>query len=447
MTVAAAPPSLAHRVVRSSSIAVLGFGAGQAIRLASNLVLTRLLFPEAFGMMALVSVFLVGLVSLSDIGIGPSIMQSRRGDDPDFLDTAWTIQVLRGGLLWLVTLGAAPIVAWFYGEPDLMAYLPVAASVLVIGAFRPTRLDTASRHLRLGLVTLLDLLAQAIGVAVAVALAWAFQSIWALVAASLATTVAQLVLFHAMLDGHRNRFRWERSAASELIHFGKWIFLSTLCGFAVAQADKVILGRHLDLEHFGLYNIAFFLASVPAMLGSAVTTRVLIPIYRDSPPAASPANAARVRRLRAGALAVLLLITALFAFGGAWLVRALYDPRYHEAAGIVVLVAVMQVPSLLILTCDLAALAMGDSRRYFRLTLARAVLVTGGLFVGLEVGGLAGAVVAQGIGNLAAYPVLAWLLKPYKAWDPGLDAGFLGAAAAIGALALWVNGASLALIP
>ena len=442
-----AAPSLSHRVIRSSTITLLGFGTSQVLRLASNLLLTRLLFPEAFGMMALVTVFLIGVVMLSDIGIGTAIMQSRRGDDPTFLDTAWTIQIVRGSLLWLVTLVVSPYVASFYGQPELQAYLSVSALVLVIGAFKPTRLETANRHLRAGLVTVLDLAAQVIGITAAVVLAWVLQSVWALVISNLLTTVAQLVLLHTLLPGHRNRLAWEKGAAAELIHFGKWIFLSTLCGFAIAQADKVFLGRHLGLDHFGLYNIAFFLASVPVTLGSTVTTRVLIPLYRDAPPAASPANAERVRRLRMGALAILLLMSAALAFAGDGLVKLMYDSRYYEAGGIVVLIAVTQAPALLILTCDQAALAMGDSRRYFIWTLARAVLATSGLAVGLWGWGLGGAVIGQGLGTLAAYPVLVWLVRPYKAWDPRLDAAFLAAAALLSILAILANRASLSIIP
>lgn len=444
---AAAVPSLARRVVRSSSITVLGFGSSQVIRLAFNLVLTRLLFPEAFGMMALVNVLVMGLAMLSDIGIGPAIMQSPRGDEPPFLDTAWTIQIVRGMILWVIALAATPALAWVYDVPELNAFLPVAAFALVISGFRPTRFDTANRHLQAGLVTSLELLSQVSGLIVAIVLAWLYQSIWALVVSGLMTSIMQVILHHRFLPGHRNRFQWERSSAAELLHFGKWIFLSTLCGFAIGQADKLILGRHLDLPHFGLYNIAFFLASVPIMLGNAVTGRVLIPVFRASPPSESADNAARVRKLRAGALGALLAMAALLAFGGAWLIRFLYDPRYHEAAGLVVLIAVMQAPSLIILTCDQAVLAMGNSRRFFVLTMARAVLVTVGLLLGLAAGGLAGAIVGQGLGNLAAYPVLAWLLRPYGAWDPSLDARFLGIAALLGALALWVNQESLFLIP
>jgi O-antigen/teichoic acid export membrane protein len=388
----------------------------------------------------------MGLVMLSDIGVGPSIMQSRRGDDPDFLDTVWTIQILRGALLWVLALAAAPLVASFYGEPQLLQFLPVATLSLLITAFNPTRQQTANRHLRAGLVTLTELGAQLVGLVTAVTLAWYMRSTWALVISGLATPLAHLMLLQ-FLPGHRDRIRWEKAAASEIIQFGKWIFLATICGFVIGQADKVVLGRLLDLGHFGLYNIAYFLATVPVMVGSVVTGRVLIPIYRNSPPAASVSNMQRVRRFRAGALSILLALSALFAFGGAELVHILYDDRYHAAAGIVVLVAVAQTPALLFLTSDQAAIAMGDSRRFFWLTLARGILVTVGLLVGFHVGDLKGAVVGQGLGNLAAYPVLTWLLRPHGAWDPDLDAKFLAAAVVMGALALWFNQASLNAIP
>ena len=82
---------LMARATRSAGLNLMGFGTGQVLRLASNLILTRLLFPEAFGVMAMVSVFLMGLAMFSDVGVGPAIMQSKRGDDRDFLNTAWTI--------------------------------------------------------------------------------------------------------------------------------------------------------------------------------------------------------------------------------------------------------------------------------------------------------------------------------------------------------------------
>ncbi|MEM9581457.1 MAG: oligosaccharide flippase family protein, partial [Pseudomonadota bacterium] len=137
--------NLKARALRSSAVTVGGFGASQMIRLASNLILTRILFPEAFGMMALVMVFLQGLAMFSDVGVGPAIMQSKRGDDPSFLNTAWTIQVVRGFVLWIVAALLAWPIAVIYGEPQLLHLLPVAALTLVIAGFTPTRRETANR--------------------------------------------------------------------------------------------------------------------------------------------------------------------------------------------------------------------------------------------------------------------------------------------------------------
>ena len=431
--------SLTMRAVRSAGFAVLAFGGGQALRLISNLILTRLLFPEAFGLMALVMVILQGLAMFSDVGVTPAILQSRRGDDQDFLNTAWTIQVGRGFLLWVAAAALATPFAQFYGEPLLAELLPVMALTLIIAGFNPTRLDTANRHLQLGRVTALELTGQVIGVVAAVLLAWAMQSVWALVIANLFASLSATLLYSFLLPGRWNRLRWEPAAASELINFGKWIFLSTVAGFFFSQGDKLLIGRYLPLDAFGVYNIGYFLASFPLILGRMVTNKVLIPIYRERPPGDSPHNFAKLRRMRTLVTGLLLAMVMTLGYAGVWLVELLYDPRYAMAGAVVVMIACMQVPQIVGLTYDQAAVAAGDSRRFFYFTAAKAALMVGGLVVGLELGGLPGALVAQGVAFLLAYPVLVWLARRMKAWDPLHDAAFLLIGAILAAGAIWVN--------
>src|SRR6476646_1258750 len=93
--------SLRRRTFHGSVWTTSEYAIGVVLRLGGNLVLTRLLVPDMFGIMALVNTFLMGLQMFSDVGIGPSIIQNRRGDDPAFLNTAWTIQVMRGATLWI----------------------------------------------------------------------------------------------------------------------------------------------------------------------------------------------------------------------------------------------------------------------------------------------------------------------------------------------------------
>lgn len=430
---------LAARAMRSSAWTVLGYGGSQAIRLASNLILTRILFPEAFGLMALVTVFMVGLAMFSDVGIGPSILQNRRGDEPDFLDTAWTIQVARGAILWLATWALALPVAAFYGEPMLAQLLPVVGLSLLIGGFNPTRIETATRHLLIGRVTLLDLVAQAIGIVVMVVLAWITRSIWALAVGVVVSAVAKLALTHFLLPGPANRFRWERTAAHELIHFGKWIFLSTICGFLIAQGDRAILGKYLPIDLLGVYNIGYFLASFPMLMGTAVLGRLMIPLYRERPPAAAPENFRRLRKMRFAITGGLLSLVILMAAVGPVLVDFLYDPRYAMAGGVVVMISCVLIAHIIGLTYDQAALAAGDSRNFFFLTAMRALVQTGLFLAGAELGGLVGALAGQGLAILAVYPLLIRLARRHGAWDPLHDAVFGILGFGLGALALWLN--------
>lgn len=437
---------IGSRALRSAGITIAGFGMSQVLRLGSNLLLTRLLFPEAFGVMAIVMVVMMGLNMFSDVGITPAIMQSRRGDDPAFLDTAWTIQICRGFGLWLVALALAGPAAVWYDEPMLTQYLSVAAFSLVLNGFNPTRLETAHRHLRAGRVTLIELGTQATQLVFGLALAWAWGSIWALVVSGLLGALAQLVYLNLFLPGHRNRPRFEPEAARELVQFGKWIFLSTVAGFAAGQSDRLLIGGYLSMSDFGVYNIGLFLATFPIMLGQMVTRRVLIPVYRDSPPFESRANFVRLRRLRLLATSGLLAATAALGLMGDWLIGIMYDGRYAAAGGVVVLVTVLQIPVLIGLTYDQAVLASGRTRNFFVLQASRAALTVAGLALGLAWGGLLGGILGQGVAQLLAYPILIVVARRERAWDPLHDLVFAGAGLLVTATCLAMNWSALMML-
>lgn len=412
------------RVMRSSMWATFGYVVSQLVRLASNVVLTRILFPDAFGLMALVSVCMTGLMMFSDIGIGPSIMRSQRGDDPNFLNTAWTLQVIRGFCLWLALCVLAWPVAWFYDQPLLLQLLPVAGLTLLVAGFNPTRVETANRHLQLGRVISLDLVSQIVGILATIGLAWATQSVWGLALGGVVGSTIRLILMHIFLAGPANSFHLNRPDAHDLIHFGKWIFLSTIFGFMLSQGDKAILGKYVDLDILGIYNIGYFLASFPLLLGGAITARILIPTYREVFSAYNQRKAARIRLMRTGLTGGILCMQFGMAFVGVALVGFLYDPRYSAAGPIMVVISLIQIPLIIGLTYDQAALAAGDSRNYFYTIAARATAQTTFFIIGAELGGMAGALIGQGMASVMLHAVTIWLARKHKVWDPIHDAAY-----------------------
>ncbi|QHQ34072.1 oligosaccharide flippase family protein [Algicella marina] len=435
--------SLFARAMRSSFWTIFGYGTSQILRLASNLILTRILFPEAFGLMALVMVVMQGLTNFSDVGINTSIQQNKRGDDEDFLNTAWTLNVIRGLLLWLLTVLVAVPIANFYEEPQLAQLIPVAGAILVIQGFFPTRLESANRHLNLGRVTLLEMAIQIIGIVATVLFAWLLQSVWALVIGGIVGAVSKILISNVFVPGTSNRFRWERDAVRDLVGFGKWIFLSTAFGFILSQGDKIVLAKYLTLSNLGVYNIGYFLASFPLLLATSVAWRILIPIYRERPPGASAENFRGVRKMRFALTGGIVSMLIVAGFVGVPLVHLLYDSRYYAAGAMVVGIAVMQIPMVIIMSYDQAVLAAGESRYYAALVFAKAVLQIGGLILGIHYFGLLGGIAGQAIGIVLVYPMVIWLTRRAGAWDPLHDGVFAAVGLLFGGLIVWTNHADL----
>ncbi len=417
----------------------LGHFGTEGLRLIGNIALAYLLFPEAFGMMALVTAVLVGLQLFSDVGVAPAIQRSPRGDDPAFLNTAWTIQVLRGFVLWLLACAIAQPVAHFYATPELALFLPVAGLSLIVAGFRPTRHDTASRHLRMQRVTLVNLGAQTVALVVIIALSLALRSVWALAIGMVITATLRVLALHLFMPGHVDRLRIERSAAAELVHFGKWIFLSTACAFAISQGDRLVLGQFVTLETLGVFGIGLMIGSFPRMLGMTLLERLMISIYRDLPPTESPENLARLRRFRALFTAGLMALVLLLALTGPWLVTLLYDDRYSLAGPVVVLVACIVLLQLVGMSYDRAALAAGDSRGFFWLQALRAVLHLLGLISGAYLAGLGGALAGQAAAVILSYAMQVRLARKHGVWDMQHDLFTILSAAITGASVIWLH--------
>lgn len=356
-----ASDALKSRAARGSVWTLVGFGCGQGFRLLNNLILWRLLYPEAFGIMSLVYVCLTGLTMFSDIGIGPSIVQSERGDDPSYLNTAWTIQVIREFLLCLGAFILAGPMAVFYKEPQLSTLLPAAAVTSFISGFNSTRLFTVSRRLALGRLTVIDLSSQVLGLGIMIGWAWHFRSIWAVIVGSLASNVLRLILSHTFLPGEPNRFHWDPTSARTMLRFGRWIFFSTLLTFIVMQSDRLIFGKLIPMAMLGVYNIGATWAGLPSSIASRVFSAVLFPLLSQLRQRGLDFSAAFLEARRPWLLLGGWASAGLIG-GGPILIRLLYTPPAAGAGWIIQVLAIGIWFFLLESANSIAFLALGESK-------------------------------------------------------------------------------------
>ncbi len=430
---------LRGRILKGSILAVVSFGGRDFLRLASNLILTRLLFPEAFGLMAIVQTIITGLNLFSDLGTQPAIVRSDRGDEPDFLNTAWTMQCTRGLGIGVVLWAVAPYIASFYGEPQLASLLPVAALAPILAGFNSTKIATAGRHLQFGRLTVIELSTQIISLTIMAILAWALQSVWALLIGSLVQTTLFLTASHLFLRGSRNRFHISRTALSELFNFGKYIFISTIAGFFLAFADRAILGKLVPLDIFALYIIGTLFASFPSALSDDLVRRIMLPLYKKRPPSESQGNRNKVGKVRWGISLLLVSAAGFLAITGDILVKFLYDVRYETAGAILVLVAIGSMPTIIFKSYTRLPVAAGHSGRFAFLQVVLASTQVFILVLMINAAGIAGATLAPGISALLTYPFLIWIVRQYRGLDFKHDAIMLTIAGVFAYCAILLN--------
>ena len=431
--------SLKKIAIRGTLWTIAGYGASQVLRLGGNLVLTRLLEPRLFGLMALVYVFITALHLFSDIGIGTSVVQNKRGDDPTFLNTAWTLQVARGGVLWLFSLLLAWPVAQFYNEPQLLWLVPIVALTALISGFNSTAYYTLNRHIDVRKLSIYEFGRQVISLLVTILwAAFVNKTIWALVVGSLTSEIVALVWSYRLIPNFSNRFAWDKEAAKELLSFGKWIFLSTAVTFFAEQADRLIFGKLLSFELLGIYGIAMTFADLPRSVTMAINGKVIFPAisrFADLPRKELRAKLNHNRKPILLGLAVGLAFLVSF---GDVLVKVLYDKRYWDAAWMLPILALGIWPRLVCNTNEPSLFAISKPQYSTFANFTRFLCTSLGVWLGYSLIKVPGAIIAVALNDLLYY-----LAINYGLWREGLGGlkqDILATALLLGVLAVLLMG-------
>jgi len=401
--------SVKQLAVRGAVWTIASYGLSQVLRLGSNLILTRLLVPEMFGLMSLVYVFITALHLFSDVGIGTSLIQNKRGEEPDFLNTAWTLQVCRGVILWFCTLLLAAPIAHLYQQPQFLWLIPVVGLGTVISGFNSTSVFTLNRNMAFGQLAIFELSGQLIGIVVMIVWAWLSPTIWAILMGSFASQILQLVWSHYWNSGSPNRLIWNQEVVKEILSFGKWIFVSTALTFFAEQADRLILGKLLTLDLLGVYGVALNLADIPRSITLALSGKVMFPAITklvDQPRSILRAKIIKNRQPILIAFAVGL--TLLVSFGDV-AIKILYDDRYIQAAWMLPILALGIWPRVLCNTgIESALFAIGKIQYPAFGQFLRFLWTTIGLWLGFSTAGLLGAIIAVALNDLGFYAAISY---------------------------------------
>jgi O-antigen/teichoic acid export membrane protein len=420
--------SFRQRILSAAGWSMLGYILTQMLRILSNLILTRLLVPEMFGVMAVATLVQVAVTMLSDLGLRPAAIQSSMGESQTYLDTAWTIQAIHGCLIWLACVFIAFCIewmrqgAWFpadsvYASPGLFWIIVSTSFAMVIMGLQSTKVILAYRRIELARLTALEIVTQLVSLTVAVVLAYYTRSIWSFVASTLISSAVFTILSHTYLHGGNNRFKYDSQAARDLVRFGRWVMLSSIFSVLAANGDRLLLASWVTPFTLGIYVLAFNLVAMFDGAGNRL-------FYTVAMPALSKMVNEEPARLRDTYYKFRLIFDAIFVGaagaiygGGKIIIETLYDARYAGATHIIEVFSFSLLISRFTIVSSVF-LATGEPRNLSLLNLIRTISIFSMVPLSYYFFGFDGALWAIALHALPTLPVIFILNMRHRLNNP-----------------------------
>jgi len=379
----------------------------RALGVLSTLALVRLLAPSDFGLIALASSFSVSIEAFSWIGIEEGVIR-HKAPTPALMDTAFTLSVLRGALIFLIIAAVSVPAARFFGDPRLASVLIALGATVLIENFINVGTIEFRREFDFQREFQLYLLPRLLSIVIAVGSAFVLHTYWALIAGIVSNQVLRVV-FSYLMHPYRPRFRL--SEWRTLAGYSVWNSLIAGAGALRDRVDTMMVGRALSPAAVGFYALGYEIAGLPV-------TELIAPLTR----AAFAGFAAAWREeLDAGQTWLRLVSTmALLTFPAGVgmsavaqpLILLAFGPGWEQAIPVMQMLGIPLCLTVFGMVAQTLFLAQGHMKASLAITAAATVLRLALLALLIPRLGLLGAALAAGAGIAVEQIVsAAWAMR------------------------------------
>ena len=319
--------SASLKVLKSAGL-LLGIQVVQrGLGIISTLILARLLAPEHFGIIALVTIALQFFELLVETGNQQYIVQKETLDDED-LNTAWSMDILIKSSIAVLVIASAPALARWFEEPLLTAALSVAALALPIRALKSPGMMRLAREINYRPLFRLTLWQKGLSFLTVISIAFIHPSHWAIIAGNL-VSAAILAAGSYKVDHHRPR--WTLSRFRQQWGFSQWLLMRGIVGFTRSQIDNLLVSRFFGTSQLGGYNLVREVSLLPALSAIIPMSEPLLAAIAESKSSAA-ALAYRVRLSLALMISLLAPITTFMYLYPELIIRVLLGSQWTEVA-------------------------------------------------------------------------------------------------------------------
>ena len=232
-------------------IAFWGQAARFILQTATTVILARLLTPDDYGLVAMVMVVIVLAQTFRDAGLSAATIQHEHIAREQINSLFW-VNLGISALLSACVLAAAPLVAAFYGKPQLTLMTAVLSSSFLLGGVTIQHDALLRRHMLFGSLAVVQIASQIVNLAVALGLAFLGFRYWALIGGSLSATlsVSLLTLYFCPWIPQRPR---RGADIRGMLSFGGHMTGFEFVNYFGRNMDNILVGRFLGADALGLY--------------------------------------------------------------------------------------------------------------------------------------------------------------------------------------------------
>jgi len=379
------------------------FGASQALRMVTNIILTRLLAPELFGLMLIVNTLRLGIQLISDLGIPQNIIYSNNALNPKFYNTAWTLQIIRSIVLWVIFVVAAVPVARIYGSPVLAWILPVSAVGIVFGGLTSVVPSILQKKMEFAALNLYYVITSFIGSVIIIILAYFVPTIWSLVYGGIINSIVAALGSFALRPRLEHKLYIDYKYAMEIIGFGKWIFLSSIVFFFAGNIDKLYFAKVVPLTLLGIYGIARNTSDLFTTVSTHIGGSVVFPFIASHVDTPRETLRRELSPIRMHFLLLAAIGCSLFVSVADLAIKLLYDARYHAATWMLPILAIGAWFSMIASLNESTILGLGRPSYTALANSVRLILLLVALPLSFAMAGLVGSVAALALIEACRY--------------------------------------------
>ncbi|MEQ9441030.1 MAG: lipopolysaccharide biosynthesis protein [Cyclobacteriaceae bacterium] len=259
------------------SLSALG---NQGFRLAVKLILARILLPEHYGLIGMAVVFTSFVKVISELGMGAALIQrSKRKLTEEYFHTAfWTNLTVSFIGFAIISIGLAPVAAWFYEEPILQQLVPVLAIPIILDSLYLIPKVQLTRELDFKPQAIIELTSVIIAGIISIVLATMGYGVWSLAFNGIIASGLSALLYFAWHKWYpRLVFSWE--ACRNLFGFGGYVLIEQIFVFFTSNIDYILIGKLIGSAALGIYTLAFILTDTFRKQIMGILNKVLFPAY------------------------------------------------------------------------------------------------------------------------------------------------------------------------